>query len=87
MATRPRSVPVMTTDDEAEAFLEQDLSDLDFSQFKTLVWETAPKTARVNMRLPEGLVTAVKARAAERGIPYQRLIREALEREVGRKTG
>lgn len=84
MASRPTTVPVMTTDAEAEAFLEQDLSDLDFSQFKALVWETAPKTARVNMRLPEGLMNAVKARAAARGIPYQRLIREALEREVGR---
>ena len=30
-------------------------------------------------------MAALKARAAERGIPYQRLIREALEREVGRK--
>lgn len=29
-----RTVPRMTTDEEAEAFLEQDLSDLDFSQFK-----------------------------------------------------
>jgi hypothetical protein len=29
-----RKVPRMTTDEEAEAFLEQDLSDLDFSQFK-----------------------------------------------------
>jgi hypothetical protein len=29
-----RSVPKMTTDEEAEAFLAQDLSDLDFSQFK-----------------------------------------------------
>jgi predicted DNA binding CopG/RHH family protein len=80
----PRTVPVMTTDEEAEAFLEQDLSELDYSQFKPLVWETAPKTARINMRLPEGLMNAVKARAAARGIPYQRLIREALEREVGR---
>jgi hypothetical protein len=29
-----RQVPKMTTDEEAEAFLEADLSDLDFSQFK-----------------------------------------------------
>ena len=28
-----RKVPKMTTDEEAEAFLKQDLSDLDFSQF------------------------------------------------------
>jgi predicted DNA binding CopG/RHH family protein len=77
----------MLTDEEAEAFLEQDLSDLDPSQFRPLTWETAPKTARINMRLPEGLIAAVKTRAAQRGIPYQRLIREALEREVGRKGG
>jgi predicted DNA binding CopG/RHH family protein len=81
---KPRKVPVMTTDEEAEAFLDQDLSDLDYSQFRPLTWEAEPKTARVNMRLPESLVKAVKARAAERGIPYQRLIREAIERAVRR---
>jgi predicted DNA binding CopG/RHH family protein len=35
------------------------------------------------MRLPEPLIQAIRARAAQRGIPYQRLIREALERELG----
>src|SRR5438552_2227159 len=29
-----RRVPRLTTDEEAEAFLDSDLSDLDFSQFK-----------------------------------------------------
>ena len=75
-------VPKMTTDDQAEDFLAQDLSGLDFAQFKRISWETDPKSARVNMRLPEPLLSALKARAAARGIPYQRLIREALEREV-----
>jgi predicted DNA binding CopG/RHH family protein len=74
----------MTTDAEAEAFLDQDLSDLDFSQFRRITWEAEPKTARVNMRLPEALMVALKARAEARGIPYQRLIREALERELTR---
>ena len=77
-----KTVPKMTSDEAAEAFLDQDLSDLDFSQFKKVNWELLPKTARVNMRLPETLVAAIKARAAARGIPYQRLIREALEREL-----
>ncbi len=81
-----KTVPAMTTDEEAEAFLEQDLSGLDFRQFKPANWEAQLKTARVNMRLPEGLFEAVKARAAARGIPYQRLIREALEREVTGKA-
>jgi predicted DNA binding CopG/RHH family protein len=81
---KPRKVPVMKTDEDAEAFLDQDLSGLDYDQFKPLTWEAEPKTARVNMRLPAALLSAVKARAAERGIPYQRLIREAIELAVRR---
>jgi len=72
----------MTTDEEAEAFLDQDLSDLDFSQFRPFNWELHPKTARLNMRLPQGLIDAAKAKAKARGVPYQRLIREAIERMV-----
>jgi predicted DNA binding CopG/RHH family protein len=59
----------MTTDEDAEAFLDQDLSDLDFTAFKPLTRESEPKTARVNMRLPASLMETVRARAAERGIP------------------
>ncbi|WP_246252139.1 CopG family antitoxin [Allomesorhizobium camelthorni] len=70
----------MTTDEEAEAFLEQDLSDLDFSQFKPYRFEFENKTARVNMRLPEGQLATLKAEARKRGIPYQRFMRELLER-------
>ncbi|MES2845002.1 MAG: CopG family antitoxin [Pseudomonadota bacterium] len=77
-----KKVPQLTTDDAAQEFLDRDLSTLDFSQFKRVTWETEPKSARVNMRLPEPLMLAIRARAAQRGIPYQRLIREALEREL-----
>ena len=82
-----KTVPTLTTDAEAEAFLEQDLSSLDFSQFKPVSWETAPKAARINMRLPEALMAALKAKAAKRGIPYQRLIREALEKDLAKPEG
>ena len=82
MPARPTKVPRMTTDAEAEAFLDQDLSSLDFTQFKPFDFERHLKTARVNMRLPQRLLDAIKARAAERGIPYQRLIREAIEKAV-----
>ena len=78
----PKSVPVLTTDAEAEDFLDQDLSTLDYTQFKPMRFETLPKSARITMRLPEPLIAALKARAKERGIPYQRLIREALERAL-----
>jgi predicted DNA binding CopG/RHH family protein len=82
-----RQVPKMTTDEEAEAFLEQDLSDLDFSQFKRVHFEFAKKTAQVNMRLPEALLAAVKARSVARGIPYTRFIREALEQAIANPEG
>lgn len=39
LAMKPCSVSTMTTDEEAEAFLGQDLSDLDFAAFKPLTWE------------------------------------------------
>ena len=80
-----RKVPRMTTDEEAEAFLEQDLSDLDFSQFKPMKFEFQAKAARLNMRLPMPLLDAVKARAKARGVPYTRFIREVLEQATTEK--
>jgi predicted DNA binding CopG/RHH family protein len=77
-----RKVPKLSSDKEAEEFLEQDLSDLDFSQFKPVRFEFEKKTERVNMRLPKPLLDAVKKRATARRIPYQRFIREALERAL-----
>src|SRR4051794_13157041 len=77
-----RRVPKMTTDEEAEAFLDQDLSDLDFSQFKPVRFEFERKSAQLNMRIPQPLLDAVKVKANERGIPYTRYIRELMERDV-----
>ena len=77
-----RKFPALNTDAEAEAFLDQDLSDLDFSQFKPMRFEFQPKTVRVNMRLPAELLTAVRRRAEVEGMPYQRYIRAALEGAV-----
>lgn len=77
-----RKVPEFTSDAEAEAFLDQDLSDLDFTKFTPHRFEFAAKAARVNMRLPTALLDAVRQRASARGMPYQRFIREALEMAV-----
>jgi predicted DNA binding CopG/RHH family protein len=78
-----KKIPVFRTDEEAERFVaEADLTEYDLSQFKPVRFEFEKKAARVNMRLPETLLNAVKARAQARGIPYQRFIREALERAV-----
>jgi predicted DNA binding CopG/RHH family protein len=45
-------------------------------------FEFEAKTERVNMRLPKALLSAVKEKAATAGVPYQRFIRQALERAV-----
>ncbi|MBU2783453.1 hypothetical protein HF288_11630 [Acidithiobacillus caldus] len=77
-----KKVPTMTTDEQAEQFLEQDLSDLDFRQFQPMRFEIAPKDTALNMRLPAPLLAAVKARAAAKNIPYTRYIRMLLESDV-----
>lgn len=77
-----RKIPRMTTDRQAEAFLEQDLSDLDFSQFKPVQFEFEAKSAQLNMRVPESLLEAIKQRAKARGVPYTRFIRQLMEAAV-----
>jgi predicted DNA binding CopG/RHH family protein len=77
-----KKVPRLKSDKEAEAFLAQDLSKLDFSQFKPARFEFEKKEEQINMRVPKPLLAAVKARAKARGIPYTRFIRETLEQAV-----
>ena len=77
-----KRVPRLKTDRQAEAFLAQDLSNLDFSQFKPARFEFEKKEEQINMRVPKPLLAGVKARAKARGIPYTRFIRETLEHAV-----
>jgi len=78
-----KPLPELRSDDEAERFLETaDLSDYDLSGFKRARFEFEPKSKQVNMRMPQSLIDAIKAQAKRRGIPYQRYIRETLERAL-----
>jgi predicted DNA binding CopG/RHH family protein len=77
-----KKVPRLKNDKQAEAFLAQDLSNLDFSQFKPAQFEFEKKDEQINMRVPKPLLAALKARAKARGIPYTRFIRETLERAI-----
>lgn len=78
-----KKLPKLTTDREAEDFVASaDLTDYDLSGFRPVRFEYEAKDAKVNMRLPESLLAAVKQRASILGIPYQRFIRDALERAV-----
>jgi predicted DNA binding CopG/RHH family protein len=50
---------------------------------KPIKFEYLRKSAKLNMRLPESLLAAIKAKADAQGIPYQRYIRQVLEADVG----
>lgn len=80
-----KKISPLKTDKQAEAFLAQDLSGLDFSQFQPSNFEFEKKDDQINMRLPKPLLAAVKASAKARGIPYTRFIRETLERAIAPK--
>jgi predicted DNA binding CopG/RHH family protein len=78
-----KPLPELRTDEEAEDFIAKtDLTEYDLSSMRTVHFEFQPKSERVNMRLPRPLLDAVKAAAAEVGVPYQRFIRQALEAAV-----
>ncbi len=80
-----KKFPIFSTDAEAEEFVaKSDLTEYDASGFQPARFEFEAKNAKVNMRIPESLLIAVKASAAARGVPYQRFIREALERAVSK---
>ena len=80
---KPKRLPEFKSDKEAEQFVDNaDLSEYNLSGGKTVRFEFEKKSARVNMRLPEQLLEAVKKRAKRRGIPYQRFIRETLEKAI-----
>ncbi len=81
--TKP--LPNPATDAEAERFIETaNLTQYDLSAMKLHSFEFARKSKQVNMRFPEQLLDAVKAKAAERGMSYQRFIRQTLEAVVRR---
>src|SRR5260221_8379110 len=85
-STMKKKIPTFKSDREADAFVgTADLTEYDLSGAKPVRFEFEKKEARVNMRMPESLLKAVKSRAKARGIPYQRFIREALEEAVARK--
>jgi predicted DNA binding CopG/RHH family protein len=80
-------LPVLRTDRAAASFVaDGDLTRYDLSGLKPVRFEFAPKSARLNMRLPENLLAAVKIAAADHGVPYQRFIRQLLERALASPT-
>ena len=78
-----RKLPAVRTDRRATSFVrDADLTRYDLSGLRPVRFEFAPKSARLNMRLPEDLLAAVKDAASDSGMPYQRFIRQLLERAL-----
>lgn len=71
------------TNKSAEKLLNNDLSDYIHSgNFKKIHFELYPKNQTVTIRISEPLVKALKSRAKAKGIHYQKLIRQALEKAL-----
>jgi len=80
-----KPIPDLRTDEAAERFVEEaDLTQHNLSGFVATRFEFQAKAAQLNLRLPETLLQAVKAKAKARGIPYTRFVRETLERAVSK---
>ena len=78
--------PKFKSDEEEEAFLdtanleEYDLTAGGAPMHEWLAdYEDMYKDARVSLRLPKALVLEFKRKAAERRMPYQRLMRAVLQ--------
>jgi predicted DNA binding CopG/RHH family protein len=78
-----KKIPTFKTDAQAERFVaSSDLTQYDLSGGKAVQFEFEPKTSQLNLRLPANLLSAVKRRAKQRGIPYTRFVREILEQSL-----
>lgn len=80
-----KTIPVFSADEDAERFVDEaNLAEYDLSDFRPMRFEFEKKDAQINMRVPEPLLRAVKARAKLRGIPFTRDIRMLMEQDVAR---
>lgn len=77
-----KRLPVLHTDEEAERFVaESDLTQYDLSGGIPLSeFELRMKDASIHLRLPQGQLDQIKSEAQRRGIPYQRFMRELIQR-------
>lgn len=86
MSRSKKPWPTLPTDEAADAFVESaDLSEYDWSAAEPVRYEFGPKSAAFNMRLPQAMLDAVKARAAAKGVPFTRYVRMLIEQDLSRR--
>jgi predicted DNA binding CopG/RHH family protein len=75
--------PRVNTDEEIEALLEGDMSQYaNPSNWKKVTFEFQPKDKTINLRMSEKMLDQVKLASKKEGIPYQRYIRQSIERSL-----
>ncbi|GGA92244.1 hypothetical protein GCM10011491_20330 [Brucella endophytica] len=85
MSRSKKQWPSLPTDEAAEDFVAQaDLSEYDWSAAEPVRYEFEKKAAALNMRIPQSLLDAVKAKAAAKGVPFTRYIRLLIEQDLSR---
>lgn len=81
MSKSKKPWPTLKSDKEAEDFVANaDLTEYDWSLAEPVAYEFHSKAASVHMRMPEAQLAEIKAEASRRGLPYQRFMRELLQR-------
>lgn len=56
----------------------------DLEQYKKYAQFTLDKTKNINIRLPEKDLLRIKAKAAEKGLPYQTLVSSVLHQYINK---
>ena len=75
----------MKTDRAVKNLMKKDLSEyLSPENFKLTSFEFAPKDKKITLRVSNDLLEAVQTKAKQRGVSYQKLIREAIEQLLKR---
>ena len=84
-----KSLPILLTDKEAEDFVANaDLTQYDLSHRISLSeLDLRLKDASIHLRLPQGQLDQIKSEAEKRGIPYQRFMRELIQRGMSTLGG
>ena len=83
MSETRKTLPTPTSDDDAAQFVASaDLSEYDLSAMKPVRFELRRKEKQLNLRVNEDLLNAFRTVAEGQGVPYQRLIRDLMEKAV-----
>ncbi|WP_338635805.1 CopG family antitoxin [Spirobacillus cienkowskii] len=81
-----KKLPKLTTDKEAEEFIDQDLSEyMDNDDFKLTTFEFAPKNKSITIRISDPLLNCIQSFAKEEKVSYQKIVRQALEEYIRKK--